>query len=212
VLEQILSGEMTEIVVERIHEYLGTISENVKNGTIKLEEFIINKRLGKNPEEYPDAKSQPHVQVALRTKARGGTSKAGDVISYVFCTPETADVKGPAPKAAQADCAKSPDEVRKAEGELKIGRLLIIDTLISFNPIYMHTQTTTFTFPTRSSRPSSVYASLSKERIALASLSASVWTRTAIAPAQARARSVRSPHWTRQSRMRNVSESASRSS
>jgi DNA polymerase alpha subunit A len=119
VLERILSGEMTEIVVEQIHEYLGTVGENVKAGQVRLEDFVINKRLGKNPEDYPDGKSQPHVQVALRAKARGGSAKAGDVISYVFCVPEGGD-KGGA-KAAQADCAKSPDEVRKAGSELTIG-------------------------------------------------------------------------------------------
>jgi DNA polymerase alpha subunit A len=116
---------MTEVVVERIHEYLGQIGENVRSGAIKLDEFIINKRLGKNPEDYPDAKSQPHVQVALRAKGRGGSAKAGDVISYVFCVPEGGDVKGGgAPKAAQADCAKSPDEVRKAGSELVVGQLI----------------------------------------------------------------------------------------
>lgn len=110
---------MTEVVVEQIHEYLTTIGENVRANQVKLDDFVINKRLGKNPEDYPDAKSQPHVQVALRAKAKGGTAKAGDVISYVFCEPE-GDVKGGA-KAAQADCAKSPDEVRRAGSELKLG-------------------------------------------------------------------------------------------
>ena len=43
VLEQILSGEATEIVVENIHEYLTTIGEQVRGGRIKLDEFIIYK-------------------------------------------------------------------------------------------------------------------------------------------------------------------------
>ncbi|KAG6329610.1 hypothetical protein ID866_9478, partial [Astraeus odoratus] len=85
VLDQILSGEATEVVVENIHEYLRNIALNVRSGKVKLEQFIIHKRLGKNPEDYPDAKSQPHVQVALRIKAKGGSAKAGDVIPYVFC-------------------------------------------------------------------------------------------------------------------------------
>lgn len=47
VLEQILSGEATENVVENIHEYLSTVSENVRAGKIKLDEFIVFKvRLG----------------------------------------------------------------------------------------------------------------------------------------------------------------------
>ena len=43
VLDQILSGEMTEIVVENIHEYLRSVGENIRAGRIKLEDFIIFK-------------------------------------------------------------------------------------------------------------------------------------------------------------------------
>ncbi|KAI0947004.1 hypothetical protein AcV7_009558 [Taiwanofungus camphoratus] len=116
VLDQILSGEAAETVVERIHEYLAEIGENVRAGKIMLDEFIIFKRLGKNPEDYPDAKSQPHVQVALRMKARGGTARSGDVIPYVFCLGDNSETA----KSAQADRAKHPDEVRRAGTELKI--------------------------------------------------------------------------------------------
>ena len=41
-----------------------------------LDKFVITKQLTKRPEDYPDAKNQPHVQVALRRKAankRDGT-------------------------------------------------------------------------------------------------------------------------------------------
>jgi DNA polymerase alpha subunit A len=117
VLDQILSGEATEIVVERIHEYLSTIGEDVRGGKIKLDEFIIHKRLGKNPEDYPDAKSQPHVQVALRMKARNVAVRAGDVIPYIFCP----DEGGGAGNAAQAARARHPDELRKAGTETQTG-------------------------------------------------------------------------------------------
>ncbi|TFK39510.1 DNA polymerase alpha catalytic subunit [Crucibulum laeve] len=116
VLDQILSGEATENVVENIHEYLTTISENVRGGKVKVEDFIVFKRLGKNPEDYPDAKSQPHVQVALRMKTRGGTAHSGDVIPYIFCLAEGEE----SAKSAQADRAKHPDELRRAGAELKI--------------------------------------------------------------------------------------------
>ncbi len=43
VLEQILSGESTEIVVEQIHEYLTTIGKNVNEGKVKLDDFIVFK-------------------------------------------------------------------------------------------------------------------------------------------------------------------------
>jgi hypothetical protein len=43
VLDQILSGEMTEIVVEKIHEYLRSVGENIRTGRMKLEDFVIFK-------------------------------------------------------------------------------------------------------------------------------------------------------------------------
>ncbi|KAH9479795.1 DNA polymerase alpha catalytic subunit [Psilocybe cubensis] len=116
VLEQILSGEATENVVENIHEYLTNIGESVRSGSIKMDDYIIFKRLGKNPEDYPDAKSQPHVQVALRIKQRGGSAKNGDVIPYIFCLAEGEESS----KTGQADRAKHPDELRKAGSALKI--------------------------------------------------------------------------------------------
>lgn len=120
--------------MENIHEYLSIIGENVRGGKIKLDDFIIFKvpfensfhasyltsrviqRLGKNPEDYPDAKSQPHVQVALRLKAKGGSARNGDVIPYVFCVAPGEETA----KTAQADRAKHPDEIKKAAGELVV--------------------------------------------------------------------------------------------
>ena len=75
------------------------------------------KRLGKNPEDYPDAKSQPHVSVALRMKAKGQSARAGDVVPYIFCASGSGDIS----KTAQADKAHHPDEIRRADGSLQIG-------------------------------------------------------------------------------------------
>ncbi|KAG8857126.1 DNA-directed DNA polymerase alpha catalytic subunit pol1 [Serendipita sp. 411] len=116
VLGHILSGEETEVVIERIHDYLGNIGQNVRNGTIDLDDFIIYKRLSKNPSEYSDAKSQPHVQVALRMKSKGQSAKSGDVIPYIFCLGED----GTSSKVAQADRAYHPEEIRRSGGKLKI--------------------------------------------------------------------------------------------
>ncbi|KAJ7623603.1 hypothetical protein FB45DRAFT_837909 [Roridomyces roridus] len=115
VLDQILSGDIAEDVVQHIHDYLTTVGQNVRDGKIKLDEFIVHKRLGKNPEDYPDAKGQPHVQVALRMKLRGGDARHGDVIPYVFCLSEGETTA----KTAQADRAKHPEEYRKSD-ELKL--------------------------------------------------------------------------------------------
>jgi hypothetical protein len=43
VLEFVLSGDPTEVVVERIHEYLGQVGEQVRSGTVALDDFIIYK-------------------------------------------------------------------------------------------------------------------------------------------------------------------------
>ncbi len=77
VLDQILSGQATELVVEHIHEYLSDMSTKIKSGQVALDDFIIYKRLGKNPEDYPDVKSQtaragcPTNEVPRRKCANG---------------------------------------------------------------------------------------------------------------------------------------------
>ncbi|WFC99288.1 DNA-directed DNA polymerase [Malassezia yamatoensis] len=112
VLDQILSGEATEIVVEKIHEYLEQVGNDVRQNKIPLEDLIIYKRLGKRPEDYPDAQNQPHVQVALRMLAKNESARSGDVIPYVFCAGPQQDTK-----ATQAERAYHPDDVRRHAGE-----------------------------------------------------------------------------------------------
>lgn len=119
VLSQILSGEATDTVVERIHEYLADMSEQVRGSKINLDDFIVYKRLSKKVSEYAEsaAKSLPHVQVAKRMADRGVTVRMGDVIPYVFCL---GDDGSSASKTAQADRAYHPDEVRKAGSTLRV--------------------------------------------------------------------------------------------
>ncbi|EFP82360.2 DNA-directed DNA polymerase alpha catalytic subunit pol1 [Puccinia graminis f. sp. tritici] len=118
ILEQVLSGLSTELVVEKIHEYLTELGQSVKDGKKELDDFIIHKKLGKDPKDYPDVKSQPHVQVALRMKLKGNvTPKAGDVIPYIFCLGEDGSSST---RSAQADKARHPDELRLADSPWKI--------------------------------------------------------------------------------------------
>lgn len=119
VLKEILSGEVSENVVEHVHDYLESVGKRVRAGEVDLDQYIILKRLGKNPQDYPDAKSQPHVQVALRLQAKGQSVKAGDVVPYVFCM----GPDGITAKSAKADRAHHPDELRKPGNTLKIGQL-----------------------------------------------------------------------------------------
>lgn len=118
ILEQVLSGLPTELVVEKIHEYLSELGKEVKEGRKNLEDFIIHKKLGKNPQDYPDAKSQPHVQVALRMNLKGNVkTKAGDVIPYIFCLGEDGSSSS---RSAQADKARHPDDLRRVDTPWKI--------------------------------------------------------------------------------------------
>ena len=43
VLKEILSGEATEYVVSNIHNYLTTLGETVRTGSMPIDEFIIFK-------------------------------------------------------------------------------------------------------------------------------------------------------------------------
>jgi DNA polymerase alpha subunit A len=112
----VLSGDATENVIEHVHDYLEALGKRVRANEVDLDDFIILKRLGKNPEDYPDAKSQPHVQVALKMKAKGTSVRAGDVVPYIFCMGDD----GVTAKAAKADRAYHPDELRKKDTTLKI--------------------------------------------------------------------------------------------
>ena len=73
------------------------------------------KKLGKNPEDYPNAKSEPQVQVALRMKKRGEPVRVNDVIAYVI----TGD--GQDYNKNVAERAYPPQDVSKAGSELQIG-------------------------------------------------------------------------------------------
>lgn len=41
------------------------MQEQMRSGQIELEKYVITKSLTKAPEDYPDAKNQPHVQARV---------------------------------------------------------------------------------------------------------------------------------------------------
>lgn len=48
--------------------------------------LFFSQALTKDPQDYPDKKSLPHVHVALWINSQGGRKvKAGDTVSYVIC-------------------------------------------------------------------------------------------------------------------------------
>jgi len=124
-LDQILScrhGVSREEVVAAIHDHLTALAAAVNAGTVPLNKYIITKQLTKRPEDYPDAKNQPHVQVALRRRASGKRDgvMAGETVPYVICLEVAEDgTVLPAAKAL-ADRAYSPDEISGSNGRLKI--------------------------------------------------------------------------------------------
>lgn len=47
---------------------------------------LVPQALTKDPQDYPDKKSLPHVHVALWINSQGGRRvKAGDTVSYIIC-------------------------------------------------------------------------------------------------------------------------------
>ncbi|KAI9820246.1 MAG: DNA-directed DNA polymerase alpha catalytic subunit pol1 [Pycnora praestabilis] len=112
-LNEILSGEDPEVVVERIHEYLRELSAKMRADSVPVQKYIIYTRLGKNPQDYPSSDSMPSVQVALRELAKGKNPKAGDVMSYI--------VTGDSGKSSEsaAKRAYTPQDISKADSGLK---------------------------------------------------------------------------------------------
>ncbi|XP_023729071.1 DNA polymerase alpha catalytic subunit [Lactuca sativa] len=118
-LEQILSELSCEEVVEAIHNKLRKVQEDMRKGEIGLEKYIITKTLTRPPEAYPDAKSQPHVEVALRLKKLGYTSgcSAGDTVPYIICCEKG---NGLSTSVGIAQRARHPDELTKDNENLMI--------------------------------------------------------------------------------------------
>ncbi len=112
ILDEILSGDDTEVSVQCIHEYLREIAGKMRAQTIPAQKYIILTQLGKDPKEYPNADSMPQVQVALRELARGKTMRKGDVVSYII-TGDSKTTSEPAAKRAYA-----PQDVLKADSGL----------------------------------------------------------------------------------------------
>lgn len=109
-MDEILSGKPKDVVVENIHQYIRTQTEIIRANKVPLPKFVITKNLTKLPEEYPDKKGQPHVQVALRLKSQGKPIRVGTHIPYIICEGE----------GNFAERAYHPDEIKKSEGKLKV--------------------------------------------------------------------------------------------
>ncbi|KAK0623623.1 hypothetical protein B0T14DRAFT_428209 [Immersiella caudata] len=114
-LDEILSGDDTEVSVQRIHEYLREMATKMREMAVPAQKYIIFTQLGKAPGEYPNPDSMPQVQVALRELSRGKTIRKGDVISYIIAGDGKTTSEPPAKRAfasqevVKADSGLVPD-------------------------------------------------------------------------------------------------------
>lgn len=108
VLDQILSGKEREDVIHQIHDYLENLANKMREGEIPLEKYIIIKGLNKHPNDYPDARSLPHVHVAKWMIQNSKAVNAGDHIPYVIAPLEDKQTKVPL-----AERARHPDEMQR---------------------------------------------------------------------------------------------------
>lgn len=119
VLEQILSGLDKEEVVSKIHDHLENLAKRMRSGELPLEKFVITKGLSKHPDQYPDGKSQPHVQVAKMMLKENRPVNTGDHIPYVITKiEESSDTKADS-KSSPAERARHPEEIQRSGGALK---------------------------------------------------------------------------------------------
>lgn len=105
VLSHVLQANTKEEPVHWIHSFLADHARNMDDQKVSLDKYVITKSITKPPRDYPDAKNQPHVQVALRLENRGKRVCPGQEIEYVIC-----DVESEGPKSSLADRARHPHE------------------------------------------------------------------------------------------------------
>jgi DNA polymerase alpha subunit A len=104
VLSRVLeSKDGKEAAVHWIHDFLTEKTREIDERQVPLHKFVITKGLTKAPKDYPDAKHQPHVQVALRMIDRGKSVTSRQEIEYIIC-------EGDGGKHSFADRAKHPHE------------------------------------------------------------------------------------------------------
>jgi DNA polymerase alpha subunit A len=117
VLDRILSREDKETVSKDIHDHLEALAQKMRSGELPLDKYAITKGLSKHPNDYPDAKSQPHVHVAKMMLKENRPIKTGDHISYVITAPpDGIETSG---KSLVAERARHPEEINRSGGALK---------------------------------------------------------------------------------------------
>lgn len=123
VLDQILSGRECELVVDTIHQHLEELASKMRNDELPLDKYVITKGLSKHPNDYPDGKSQPHVNVAKSMILHNRPVNIGDHIPFVITLlPDPIDESNPETqpkKLSYAERARHPEEILRSAGALK---------------------------------------------------------------------------------------------
>ncbi|XP_021916659.1 LOW QUALITY PROTEIN: DNA polymerase alpha catalytic subunit [Zootermopsis nevadensis] len=111
ILQQILSDQEADERLSQIHGHLERLRMDLEAGQVPLTLLTITKQLTKNPEEYADKKSLPHVQVALRLNQHGGRKlKQGDTVTYIIC--EDGSNLGPTQRAYHVEELKTNENLK----------------------------------------------------------------------------------------------------
>jgi DNA polymerase alpha subunit A len=121
VLDQILSTEQEkDVTTANILNNLEELAQQMRDGKLPLEKYVITKGLSKHPKDYPDGKALPHVHVAKMMIKNNRRLTVGDHIPYVICEPLETDGEDAkkAPKSA-TERARHPDEIARSGGILK---------------------------------------------------------------------------------------------
>ena len=118
VLDQILSGNEKETVINTIHEHLESVAQKMRSGELPLEKYVITKGLNKHPNDYPDAKSLPHVFVAKKMLTNHRAVSIGDHIPYVI-TKEEQTNEPSSKKSIVSERAYHPEDIARSNGVLQ---------------------------------------------------------------------------------------------
>lgn len=110
VLNIIFNLKERDDVPNEIIKLLENTQKRALNNEIPIEQWVITRGLNKAPKDYPDAKNQPHLQVAIAMLQQGKTVNVGDHVPYVICkeTSGTIDIGGKVPPATPASAASAP--------------------------------------------------------------------------------------------------------
>jgi len=110
ILDQLLSPDKSkEDAIQWLEEFLRSVGKQMDSKQIPLSEYVITKGITKMPDEYPDAKNQPHVLVAKRRMQAGERIRPGNEIPYIICAIDEGQ-DGP---LSVAERARSPDEATR---------------------------------------------------------------------------------------------------